>query len=42
MSVSIAEGAPQRIAGRRAASDAPGLGVTLRMEVLGEPVVAVG
>ncbi len=42
MSVSIAEGAPQRRAGRMAASDAPGLGVTPRMEVLGEAVIAVG
>ena len=42
VSVSIAEGAPQRLAGRMAASDAPGLGVRPRMEVLGEPVFAVG
>ena len=41
VSVSIAEGAPQRLAGRMAASDAPGLGVRPRMEVLGEPVIAV-
>ncbi len=42
VTVSIAEGAPQRLAGRMAASDAPGLGVRPRMEVLGDPVIAVG
>jgi len=35
---SIAEGAPQRVNGRMAASTEPGLGVTPRMEVLGDPV----
>jgi len=40
--VSIAEGAPKRRAGRMAASEAPGLGITPRMEVLGDPVIAVG
>jgi L-alanine-DL-glutamate epimerase-like enolase superfamily enzyme len=35
---SIAEGAPQRVAGRMAASTAPGLGVQPRMDALGEPV----
>ncbi|MBI4500716.1 MAG: mandelate racemase/muconate lactonizing enzyme family protein [Gemmatimonadetes bacterium] len=35
---SIADGAPQRVNGRMAASDQPGLGVRPRMEVLGEPV----
>jgi L-alanine-DL-glutamate epimerase-like enolase superfamily enzyme len=35
---SIAEGAPQRVDGRMAASTAPGLGVQPRMDVLGEPV----
>ena len=35
---SIATGAPVRRAGRMTASDAPGLGVTPRPEVLGEPV----
>jgi L-alanine-DL-glutamate epimerase-like enolase superfamily enzyme len=34
----IAEGAPQRVAGRMAASTEPGLGVRPRMDVLGEPV----
>ncbi len=41
VTVSTAEGAPQRAHGRLAASTAPGLGVTPRMEVLGEPVVDV-
>jgi L-alanine-DL-glutamate epimerase-like enolase superfamily enzyme len=35
---SIADGAPQRINGRLAASDRPGLGVTPRLDVLGNPV----
>ena len=35
---SIADGAPQRVNGRMAASDQPGLGVRPKMEVLGEPV----
>jgi L-alanine-DL-glutamate epimerase-like enolase superfamily enzyme len=35
---SIAEGAPQRVQGRMAASSAPGLGVRPRPEILGEPV----
>jgi L-alanine-DL-glutamate epimerase-like enolase superfamily enzyme len=42
VSVSIAEGAPQRVNGRLAASTAPGLGIQPRMEVLGAPVVSVG
>jgi L-alanine-DL-glutamate epimerase-like enolase superfamily enzyme len=41
VTVSTAEGAPQRKGGRLAASEAPGLGVTPRMEVLGETVVDV-
>jgi len=41
VTVSPAEGAPQRTGGRMAASTAPGLGVTPRMEVLGKPVVEV-
>ena len=36
--VSTAEGAPQREAGRMAASALPGLGITPRPEVLGKPV----
>ena len=41
VTVSTAEGAPQRQNGRMAASTAPGLGVRPRMDVLGEPVVDV-
>lgn len=35
---SIASGAPQRVDGRMAAPEAPGLGITPRFDVLGEPV----
>jgi L-alanine-DL-glutamate epimerase-like enolase superfamily enzyme len=38
VTVSIADGAPQRKGGRMAASTAPGLGVQPRLDVLGEPV----
>jgi L-alanine-DL-glutamate epimerase-like enolase superfamily enzyme len=41
VTVSTAEGAPQRKAGRMSASLAPGLGIEPRMEVLGEPRVTV-
>ncbi len=41
VTVSTAEGAPQRKAGRMSASLAPGLGTEPRMEVLGEPRVTV-
>lgn len=41
VTVSIAEGAPQRTNGRLAASTTPGLGITPRTEVLGDPVVVV-
>src|SRR6185436_6023942 len=41
VTVSIAEGAPQRKNGRMAASTAPGLGITPRMDVLGKPVVVI-
>ena len=41
VTVSIADGAPRRANGRLAASTAPGLGVTPRMEILGQPVVVV-
>jgi cis-L-3-hydroxyproline dehydratase len=41
VTVSTAEGAPQRRQGRMSASRAPGLGITPKMEVLGEPVVSV-
>ena len=42
VTVSIASGAPQRVHGRMAAPTAPGLGVTPRAEVLGEPVLLIG
>jgi L-alanine-DL-glutamate epimerase-like enolase superfamily enzyme len=38
----IAEGAPQRVAGRMRAPDRPGLGVEPLSEVLGKPVVEIG
>jgi L-alanine-DL-glutamate epimerase-like enolase superfamily enzyme len=41
VTVSNAEGAPQRKHGRLAASTAPGLGVTPRFDVLGAPLVDV-
>src|SRR5262245_31476998 len=42
VTVSTAEGAPQRRNGRMAASSEPGLGVRPRMKVLGKPVLEVG
>lgn len=39
VTVSIADGAPQRVNGRMAAPTVPGLGITPRREVLGEPVL---
>lgn len=41
VTVSIADGAPQRSNGRMSASTAPGLGVSPRMDVLGVPLVDV-
>jgi len=41
VTVSTATGAPQRVNGRMAASTSPGLGITPRMDVLGEPAVVV-
>jgi L-alanine-DL-glutamate epimerase-like enolase superfamily enzyme len=41
VTVSIADGAPQRRHGRLAASTAPGLGIAPRMDVLGRPVVVI-
>lgn len=41
VTVSIADGAPQRQHGRLAASSQPGLGVEPRMDVLGDPVLSV-
>ena len=42
VTVSTADGAPQRENGRMAASKSPGLGVAPKMGMLGSPVVAVG
>ena len=42
VTVSTADGAPQRQRGRMAASQTPGLGVTPRMGVLGAPIVEIG
>ena len=42
VTVSTAEGAPQRNNGRMTTSMRPGLGIEPRMEVLGRPVVSVG
>ncbi len=41
VTLSTAEGAPQRTNGRMSASTAPGLGITPRSDVLGDPVVEV-
>ena len=41
LTVSIADGAPQRVHGRLAAPTGPGLGITPRFEVLGSPVLDV-
>ena len=41
VTVSIADGAPKRVNGRMAASEAPGLGITPRMDVLGKPVLVI-
>ena len=38
VTVSIADGAPQRTDGKLAASTAPGLGITPKMDARGEPV----
>ena len=40
-SVSLAAGAPQRVNGKMKASTSPGLGITPRMDILGEPVLEV-
>src|SRR3569623_1792028 len=39
--VSIADGAPQRVNGRMTAPDVPGLGIAPKFEVLGEPVLVI-
>ncbi len=41
VTVSTAAGAPQRTQGRLAASNAPGLGITPRWDVVGRPVVEI-
>ncbi len=41
VTVSIAEGAPQRVDGKMRASTAPGLGIEPRREVIGRPVLEV-
>jgi L-alanine-DL-glutamate epimerase-like enolase superfamily enzyme len=41
VTVRIADGAPQRVQGRMAASMRPGLGITPKMDVLGKPVLEV-
>ena len=38
VTTSIAEGAPQRVNGRMSASTQPGLGVSPKLDVLGDPV----
>ena len=42
VTVSTAEGAPQRVNGRMAAATQPGLGIVPNMDVLGDAVVKVG
>jgi L-alanine-DL-glutamate epimerase-like enolase superfamily enzyme len=41
VTVSTADGAPQRVNGRMAASNAPGLGIQPKMSVLGKPVLEI-
>jgi L-alanine-DL-glutamate epimerase-like enolase superfamily enzyme len=41
VTVSIADGAPQRVHGRMSASTEPGLGVSPKMDVLGAPVLEI-
>ena len=41
VTVAFADGAPQRVNGKMSASDAPGLGISPRMDVLGAPVLEV-
>ncbi len=41
VTVSTAEGAPQRVNGRMAASKSPGLGIQPKMDVLGKRVVEI-
>ena len=39
--VDIADGAPKRVNGTMSVSDAPGLGITPKLEVLGEPALVI-
>ena len=41
VTVSVADGAPRRVEGRMSASTKPGLGLTMRLETLGKPVMEV-
>ncbi len=41
VTVSTADGAPQRVNGRMAASKSPGLGIQPKSDVLGKPVLEV-
>ncbi|MGI9331557.1 MAG: enolase C-terminal domain-like protein, partial [Gammaproteobacteria bacterium] len=41
VTVSLAEGAPHREEGRMQAPEAPGLGITPRIDVLGDPVIEI-
>jgi L-alanine-DL-glutamate epimerase-like enolase superfamily enzyme len=41
VTVSTADGAPRRVHGRMAASTSPGLGITPKMDVLGQPVLEI-
>ena len=41
VTASIADGAPQRVAGKMTAPDTPGLGITPKFDVLGEPVLVI-
>lgn len=41
VTVSIADGAPERVNGTMTTTDAPGLGITPKFDVLGEPVLVV-
>ncbi len=42
VTVSFADGAPQRVHGRLSASTSPGLGITPKFDVLGKLLVDVG
>jgi hypothetical protein len=41
VTVSTAAGAPQRVDGFMSASNAPGLGIAPKMDVLGNPLVVI-